>query len=129
MNKTRIILGIEYDGSGFYGWQWQTQYRSVQDVLEQALSKVANHPVTVQCAGRTDTGVHALEQVVHFDTTTTREYVGRDRGEGVALGQVKRHHEMCFRPAISTPGIAPFPAFIVILFLTDPLSRRCCAIR
>lgn len=73
MNKTRMVLGIEYDGSGFYGWQWQKQHRNIQQVLEQALSKIANHPVTVQCAGRTDTGVHALEQVVHFDTTTTRE--------------------------------------------------------
>ena len=73
MNKTRLVLGIEYDGSGFFGWQWQTHQRSVQQVLEQALSKVANHPVTVQCAGRTDTGVHALEQVVHFDTTSQRD--------------------------------------------------------
>ncbi len=69
----RIVLGIEYDGSGFFGWQWQTHQRSVQQVLEQALSKVANQPITVQCAGRTDTGVHALEQVVHFDTTAERE--------------------------------------------------------
>ncbi|MGZ5043745.1 MAG: tRNA pseudouridine(38-40) synthase TruA [Methylobacter sp.] len=70
---TRIVLGIEYDGSGFSGWQWQTEQRSVQQVLEQALSKVANHKVTVQCAGRTDTGVHALEQVVHFDAKVERE--------------------------------------------------------
>jgi tRNA pseudouridine38-40 synthase len=72
MNKTRIVLGVEYDGSRFCGWQWQTKQRSVQAVLEQALSKVANHPVNVQCAGRTDTGVHALEQVVHFDTSAQR---------------------------------------------------------
>lgn len=72
LNKTRRVLGVEYDGSGFYGWQWQTQHRNIQNVLEQALSKVANHPVTVQCAGRTDTGVHALEQVVHFDSTAVR---------------------------------------------------------
>jgi tRNA pseudouridine38-40 synthase len=72
MNKTRMVLGVEYDGSAFYGWQWQTQHRNIQQVLEQALSKIANHPVTVQCAGRTDTGVHALEQVVHFDTHTER---------------------------------------------------------
>jgi len=70
---TRIVLGIEYDGSGYSGWQWQTHQRSVQQVLEQALSKVANHPVSVLCAGRTDTGVHALEQVVHFDTKTERK--------------------------------------------------------
>ena len=73
MNKTRIVSGIEYDGSGFSGWQWQTHQRSVQQVLEQALSKVANHPVTVICAGRTDTGVHALEQVIHFDVQSERE--------------------------------------------------------
>ena len=73
MNKTRMVLGVEYDGSGFCGWQWQVQQRNVQQVLEQALSKIANHPVTVQCAGRTDTGVHALEQVVHFDTTAQRD--------------------------------------------------------
>lgn len=73
MNRTRMVLGVEYDGSGFYGWQWQTEQRNIQQVLEQALSKIANHPVTVQCAGRTDTGVHALEQVVHFDTTAVRD--------------------------------------------------------
>ena len=72
MNKIRLVLGIEYDGSRFSGWQWQTHQRSVQQVLELALSKVANHPVTVQCAGRTDTGVHALEQVVHADVTSAR---------------------------------------------------------
>jgi tRNA pseudouridine38-40 synthase len=69
----RIVLGIEYDGSGFSGWQWQPRQYSVQQALEQALSKVANQPVTVICAGRTDTGVHALEQVVHFDTAVNRE--------------------------------------------------------
>ncbi|MEQ1635660.1 MAG: tRNA pseudouridine(38-40) synthase TruA [Methylococcales bacterium] len=68
----RLVLGIEYDGSHFFGWQWQVKLRSVQEVLQQALSKVANHPVTVICAGRTDTGVHALEQVVHFDTHAER---------------------------------------------------------
>src|SRR5512139_2498261 len=73
MNKSRIVAGLEYDGSGFSGWQWQTNQRCVQLVLEQALSKVANHPVSVICAGRTDAGVHALEQVVHFDTESKRE--------------------------------------------------------
>ncbi|MSS75900.1 MAG: tRNA pseudouridine(38-40) synthase TruA [Methyloglobulus sp.] len=70
---TRIVLGVEYDGSGFFGWQWQTNLPSVQGELEKALSKVANHPVTVICAGRTDTGVHALEQVVHFDVNVERD--------------------------------------------------------
>jgi len=69
----RIALGIEYDGSGFCGWQFQAERRSIQSTLEQALAKVANEPVTVICAGRTDAGVHAIEQVVHFDTTAVRE--------------------------------------------------------
>lgn len=72
MNKTRLVLGIEYDGSGFSGWQRQAHRRSIQQVLEAALSKVADRPVTVMCAGRTDAGVHALEQVVHFDTDVER---------------------------------------------------------
>lgn len=68
----RIVLGIEYDGSRFYGWQSQTGRRTVQDTLENALSIIANQPIKVICAGRTDTGVHALEQVVHFDTKVQR---------------------------------------------------------
>lgn len=72
MNETRIVLGVEYDGSRYAGWQRQSHQSSVQAALEQALSKVANQTITVQCAGRTDAGVHALEQVVHFDTTAQR---------------------------------------------------------
>lgn len=63
---------VEYDGSGFLGWQTQRQGRTVQAALERALSHVANHPVAVTCAGRTDTGVHATGQVVHFDTDAER---------------------------------------------------------
>lgn len=69
----RIALGIEYDGSAFSGWQMQSHgTRTVQAELERALSIVADEPVQVICAGRTDTGVHATQQVVHFDTTSTR---------------------------------------------------------
>jgi tRNA pseudouridine38-40 synthase len=68
----RIVLGIEYDGSGFSGWQYQHHARSVQQDLQQALSRVADHPVTVHCAGRTDAGVHATGQVVHFETGAAR---------------------------------------------------------
>ncbi|GAA6185182.1 tRNA pseudouridine(38-40) synthase TruA [Aliiglaciecola sp. 2_MG-2023] len=68
----RIALGIEYDGSNYYGWQRQSQVTSVQLHLEKALSKVANHPVAVLCAGRTDAGVHATGQVVHFETPAFR---------------------------------------------------------
>lgn len=63
----RIALGIEYDGSQLSGWQRQRNVPSVQQYLEQALSKVANVGIQVHCAGRTDAGVHATAQVVHFD--------------------------------------------------------------
>lgn len=69
---TRIALGLEYDGAEFCGWQIQDGARNVQACLEQALGKVADHAVRVICAGRTDTGVHALNQVVHFDTGAAR---------------------------------------------------------
>jgi tRNA pseudouridine38-40 synthase len=68
----RLAAGVEYDGSGFYGWQRQRQSPTVQACVEQALSRVANEPITVHCAGRTDTGVHALCQVIHFDTNARR---------------------------------------------------------
>lgn len=68
----RIALGVEYDGSAFCGWQYQDHSPSVQAVVEQALSKVSNGPVRVICAGRTDTGVHATEQVIHFDSSVER---------------------------------------------------------
>jgi tRNA pseudouridine38-40 synthase len=73
MNSTRIAAGIEYCGTRYLGWQKQDQGPTVQDCVEEALSSVADHEVTVYCAGRTDAGVHALRQVVHFDTTARRE--------------------------------------------------------
>ena len=69
----RIVLGIEYDGSAYNGWQWQDAKPTVPGELQTALSKIACQPVTVICAGRTDAGVHALEQVVHFDCEVERE--------------------------------------------------------
>jgi len=68
----RYALGIEYDGAEFFGWQRQSHASSVQQSLEKSLAVVANHPVTVICAGRTDTGVHARGQVVHFDSPSKR---------------------------------------------------------
>ncbi len=68
----RWVLGIEYDGSAFSGWQLQTGTRTVQGVVERALGCVADHPVRVHCSGRTDRGVHALQQIVHFDTRARR---------------------------------------------------------
>ena len=73
VERHRIALGIEYDGHEYCGWQIQKHDpKSVQEVLEKALTSVADHPVRVICAGRTDTGVHASEQVVHFETSAER---------------------------------------------------------
>ncbi len=68
----KIALGVEYDGNGFSGWQYQTGVRTVQACVETALTKVADHPVTVICAGRTDAGVHGAHQVVHLETQAVR---------------------------------------------------------
>ena len=68
----RVALCVEYDGSNFHGWQRQPDLRTVQGCLESALSKIACHPTQVFCAGRTDTGVHATKQIIHFDTDTNR---------------------------------------------------------
>ena len=68
----RIALGLEYDGSGFCGWQSQPGGCGVQDALEQALTAIAGESIGVITAGRTDTGVHAIGQVVHFDTEVER---------------------------------------------------------
>ena len=69
---TRIALGIQYDGSVYHGWQVQKVLKTIQGEVEKALSDVANHSVFVTCAGRTDAGVHASAQVVHFDTMAYR---------------------------------------------------------
>jgi tRNA pseudouridine38-40 synthase len=69
---TRIALGLEYDGTDFVGWQIQASGRSVQGALQQAVASVAAHPVHLTAAGRTDAGVHATGQVVHFDTAASR---------------------------------------------------------
>ena len=68
----RYAAGIEYNGSAFSGWQLQAHAPSVQENVQRALSHVADHPVEVVCAGRTDAGVHALNQVVHFDANVER---------------------------------------------------------
>lgn len=76
----RIALGVEYEGSGFCGWQSQAGGGAVQDALESALSMVADTPTRVVCAGRTDAGVHAIGQVVHFDTDAVRPDTAWVRG-------------------------------------------------
>lgn len=76
----RYALGLEYDGGGFAGWQSQRGSRAVQSEVEAALSRVANEPVAVVAAGRTDAGVHAGGQVVHFDVHCERTRYGWLRG-------------------------------------------------
>jgi tRNA pseudouridine38-40 synthase len=68
----RIALGVEYNGLSYCGWQSQPNGCGVQDALETALHQIAGHAIRVHAAGRTDTGVHALMQIVHFDTEVKR---------------------------------------------------------
>lgn len=94
-------MGVEYEGTGFHGWQIQQPgVRTVQSVLEEAISRVADHPVRVHCAGRTDTGVHALEQVIHFETRAVR----RERS-WLLGGNVNLPPDCCIRWArVVAPG-------------------------
>ncbi|MBQ0800077.1 MAG: tRNA pseudouridine(38-40) synthase TruA [Porticoccaceae bacterium] len=83
---------VQYDGSGFCGWQRQSHSPSVQQPVEAALSSVANEPITVVCAGRTDTGVHATNQVIHFDTSAQRTARNWVRGANANLPDGVRLH-------------------------------------
>ena len=70
----KLALGVEYLGTDFHGWQLQKSgIRTVQQVVEESLSSIADQPIRVFCSGRTDAGVHALEQVIHFETDVARE--------------------------------------------------------
>jgi len=81
----RIALGIEYDGSSFCGWQTQPSGCAVQDAIERALAEVAGRPTPTICAGRTDAGVHAVGQVVHFDSDVSRPESAWVRGVNAHL--------------------------------------------
>ncbi|MDP2818504.1 MAG: tRNA pseudouridine(38-40) synthase TruA [Polaromonas sp.] len=81
----RIALGLSYNGGNYEGWQSQLSGKTVQDQLEKALSKFADQPIRTLCAGRTDAGVHALMQVVHFNTALARELSSWVRGTNAFL--------------------------------------------
>jgi tRNA pseudouridine38-40 synthase len=81
----RIALSLEYDGSAFCGWQTQPSGCAVQDSVDAALSQIAAQAVRSQCAGRTDAGVHALGQVIHFDTSARRPATAWVRGANTLL--------------------------------------------
>ncbi|MCD8541998.1 MAG: tRNA pseudouridine(38-40) synthase TruA [Gammaproteobacteria bacterium] len=69
----KIAMCVAYDGTRYHGWQKQTSSEGVQAFIETALTRMAKHPVEVHCAGRTDAGVHASKQVIHFETPTQRD--------------------------------------------------------
>ena len=103
----KIALGIEYDGSKYYGWQRQNEVRSVQEKLEKALSQVANEPITVFCAGRTDAGVHGTGQVVHFETTALRKDAAWTLGVNARRYRyIIYNHRL--RPAVLSKGVTHF---------------------
>ncbi len=81
----RVVLGISYNGQAYQGWQSQLSGLTVQDKLEKALGKFTAQPVSTLCAGRTDSGVHALMQVVHFDTERERDAHSWVRGTNANL--------------------------------------------
>jgi tRNA pseudouridine38-40 synthase len=81
----RLALGISYHGGAYQGWQSQASGQTVQDHLERALSQLAAQRITTLCAGRTDAGVHALMQVVHFDTSAERRSISWVRGTNALL--------------------------------------------
>jgi tRNA pseudouridine38-40 synthase len=81
----RYALGIEYDGKNYCGWQRQNNAVTVQEKVEKALSKIADEKIEVVCAGRTDTGVNATNQVIHFDTSKIRKDVAWTLGVNTHL--------------------------------------------
>ena len=81
----RYALGVQYDGKNYCGWQRQNNVMTVQEKLERALSKIANEKIEVICAGRTDTGVNATNQVVHFETSQIRKEVAWTLGVNTHL--------------------------------------------
>lgn len=81
----RIALGVEYDGTRYHGWQNQPELTTVQACVEKALTKVANENISIVCAGRTDAGVHATNQVIHFETNASRNLDAWIRGTNTYL--------------------------------------------
>jgi tRNA pseudouridine38-40 synthase len=86
----RIALGLSYDGASFCGWQSQPSACGVQDILEFAIAKIAQQSVRLHAAGRTDAGVHAVGQVVHFDTRGMRPITAWIRGVNAYLPNTVR---------------------------------------
>jgi len=94
----RIALMVEYDGSQYHGWQAQTGLRTIQQAIEKALCFVADEEVKVFCSGRTDTGVHATHQIIHFDTEKSRTMASWVHGANANLPK-----DICVRWAREMP--------------------------
>lgn len=109
----RIALGVEYDGTGFCGWQGQAGLTSIEGELSAALGRVANHAVTLTCGGRTDAGVHACGQVVHFDTSSIRDPRSWVLGANSLLD-----------PRVSVKWARPVPGFFHARFSATARSYR-----
>ena len=98
----RVVLGVEYAGGHWHGWQTQPDGHTVQDQLEAALARFSARPQQTHCAGRTDTGVHAMEQVVHFDTPVVRDMASWVRGVNAFLPA-----SIAVRWAAEVPAVSP----------------------
>lgn len=108
-----MALGVEYDGTGLCGWQAQAGLCSVEGSLEEAVGRVADHAVRLTCGGRTDAGVHASGQVLHFDTTALRPL------RGWVLGVNSR-----IDPRVSLRWARPVPGFFHARFSATARSYR-----
>lgn len=102
----RVVLGVQYDGSQWQGWQTQPHRLTVQDQLEAALKRFALKDIATTCAGRTDSGVHALEQVVHFDTDIARDLFSWVRGVNAFLPPTIAVRWSCELPYVDDAAIA-----------------------
>jgi len=78
-------MGVQYNGANYFGWQSQPDFPTVQQDVEEAISRVADEPISVTYAGRTDRGVHGMGQVIHFDTQAKRELFAWHRGSNAFL--------------------------------------------
>jgi len=85
VDLNRVALGVSYDGAPWQGWQTQPSAQTVQDQIEQAIARFVGQPVATICAGRTDAGVHALNQVIHIDSPVVRDTMAWVRGVNTFL--------------------------------------------
>ncbi len=115
----RVVLGVQYDGACWQGWQTQPHRQTVQDQLEAALKRFSTHAIATTCAGRTDAGVHALEQLVHFDTPIARDTFSWVRGTNAFLPPTIAVRWACELPYVDDAAIASASSQAVELHGSD----------